>query len=110
MRCSESCQASCCEDCDIDGQDVDRLGEIEDILGDDYNLDRLRQLVEADKSGKLLVKYAESAKYSDEELAELTGYKCLICQRHSECLQSLSGTLCELDYEHFEKRVDNDRR
>lgn len=55
LRCSELCQASCCEGCDIDGQDVDRLGEIEDILGDDYDLDRLRELVEADKDGRCIV-------------------------------------------------------
>lgn len=29
-----------------------RLKEIEDILGDDYDLDRLKELVEADKEGK----------------------------------------------------------
>lgn len=29
-----------------------RLLEIEDILGDDYDLDRLRELVEADKDGR----------------------------------------------------------
>lgn len=30
-------------------QCVDRLAAIEDILGDDYDLDRLRELVEADR-------------------------------------------------------------
>lgn len=34
---------------------VNRLGEIEDILGDDYDLDRLRELVEADKEGRCVV-------------------------------------------------------
>ena len=32
------------------GEDIDRLAAIEDILGDDYELDRLRELVEADKT------------------------------------------------------------
>lgn len=30
-----------------------RLCQIEDILGDTYDLDRLRELVEADKQGRL---------------------------------------------------------
>ena len=29
---------------------IDRLAEIENILGDDYDLDRLRELVEADRN------------------------------------------------------------
>lgn len=34
---------------------VDRLGRIEDILGDTYDLDRLRELVVADKEGKSFI-------------------------------------------------------
>ena len=34
-------------------QTVDRLAAIEDILGDEYDLDRLRELVQADRDGKL---------------------------------------------------------
>ena len=30
----------------------ERLSSIEDILGDDYDLDRLRELVEADRGGR----------------------------------------------------------
>lgn len=33
------------------GDDVDRLAAIEDILGPDYDLDRLRALMEADRDG-----------------------------------------------------------
>lgn len=32
-----------------------RLAEIENILGDEYDLDRLKELVEADKGGRCLV-------------------------------------------------------
>ena len=32
-----------------------RLAAIEDILGDDYDLDRLRELVEADRDGRCVV-------------------------------------------------------
>lgn len=47
MRCSETCPYDCSEICDCEEFDrlVDRLGEIEDILGDDYDLDRLSVLV-----------------------------------------------------------------
>lgn len=34
---------------------VERLAVIEDILGDDYDLDRLRELVEADWDGRCVV-------------------------------------------------------
>lgn len=34
---------------------IDRLADIEDILGDDYDLDRLRELVEADRDGRCVV-------------------------------------------------------
>lgn len=39
---------------------VRRLSAIEDILGDDYDLDRLRELVEADKYTKELYKKIKS--------------------------------------------------
>lgn len=32
-----------------------RLKKIEDILGDEYDLDRLRELVEADREGRCVV-------------------------------------------------------
>lgn len=34
---------------------IDRLAAIEDILGDDYDLERLRELVEADRDGRCVV-------------------------------------------------------
>lgn len=37
------------------GNAIDRLAAIEDILGDTYDLDRLRELVEAEKAGKNFV-------------------------------------------------------
>lgn len=33
-----------------------RLADIEDILGDDYDLDRLKELVEADREGKVILR------------------------------------------------------
>lgn len=34
---------------------IDRLADIEDILGDGYDLDRLRELLEADRDGRCVV-------------------------------------------------------
>ena len=35
------------------GNAIDRLSALEDILGDDYDLIRLREIVEADREGRL---------------------------------------------------------
>ena len=37
------------------GDDIDQVAAIEDILGDNYELDKLRELVEADKEGRCAV-------------------------------------------------------
>ena len=37
------------------GEDIDRLAAIEDVLGDEYELDRLRELVEADRDERCVV-------------------------------------------------------
>ena len=37
------------------GEIVERFADIEDILGDDYDLDRLRELAEADREGRCVV-------------------------------------------------------
>lgn len=52
-----------CEDCfdvwsvpkKFMGNAIDRLAAIEDILGDTYDIDHLRGLVEADKSGRCTI-------------------------------------------------------
>ena len=43
------------DDPELLGGIVERLSEIEDILGDDYDLDRLRELVQADREGRCVV-------------------------------------------------------
>ena len=44
---------SFCEDGDCSNRRVwERLKSIEDILGDDYDLDRLRELVQAGREGR----------------------------------------------------------
>lgn len=112
LRCSESCQASCCEGCDIDGQDVDRLGEIEDILGADYDLDRLQKLITADRAGKIaILKYApgqfvyRAMIKPDKKSAQIVIEKCkdefdsLMLARTADVFESLemaARTLCEI--------------
>lgn len=57
MKCSGHCckEDFSCEDCAEFEKLVDRLGEIEDILGDDYDLSRLRELVQANRDGRCVV-------------------------------------------------------
>ena len=48
-----SCPFDC--PCEIEQALFDRLGAIEEILGDDYDLDRLKKLVAADRDGRCVV-------------------------------------------------------
>ena len=41
---------------------IDRLADIEDILGDEYDLDRLRELAQADREGRCVVLKADKKK------------------------------------------------
>ena len=52
IKCSEGCHLFSCEECERFGEEVDRLGQIEDILGDDYELGWLRELVEENKKSR----------------------------------------------------------
>ena len=45
---------TCNRDCD-QKKTWERLKKVEDILDDDYDLDRLRELVEADREGRCVV-------------------------------------------------------
>lgn len=55
----ETCVSDCCPFadpvCDRVQLIIDRLAAIEDILGDDYDLDRLRELVEADREKRCVI-------------------------------------------------------
>ena len=51
----------------LERESYDRLAAIEDILGDDYDLDRLRELVEADRAGKCVI--LPDSYYRDERAA-----------------------------------------
>ena len=48
-------EASISFECESVGDIVRRLATIENILGDEYDLDRLRELVEADREGRCVV-------------------------------------------------------
>ena len=55
-KCAENCRREiACENCEELGGVVDRLGAIEEILGDNYDLSRLRELVTADKEGRCVI-------------------------------------------------------
>ena len=57
VKCSKYCEKeeTMCIECERSDEIVDRLGAIEDILGDNYDLDRLRELAQADKEGRCVV-------------------------------------------------------
>ena len=76
--------ATGCEDC-IHGQLKDRLAAIEDILGDEYELDRLRELVEADREGRCVVLPTKTV----FELVWCAGYGCNLA-----CPVSVDGNGC----------------
>lgn len=57
LECSEVCKSrddEGCNGCPI-ANAFDRLAAIEDILGDEYDLDRLKELVQADREGRCVV-------------------------------------------------------
>ena len=47
---------------------VDRLSAVEDILGDEYDLDRLRELVQADREGRCVVIHPNSVTDDDYKI------------------------------------------
>ena len=67
LECREVCERQGddgCKTCPI-AKAFDRLAAIEDILGDEYDLDRLRDLVEADRDGRCVV--LPSGGYADKD-------------------------------------------
>ena len=56
LRCRNCChQGHCYSETDCISVLEERLAMIEDILDDEYDLDRLKELVEADREGKCVV-------------------------------------------------------
>ena len=57
LECREVCQRQedkGCKDCPI-AKAFDRLAAIEDILGDEYDLEKLKELVQAKRKGRCIV-------------------------------------------------------
>lgn len=103
MKCSEHCQNDTlqCGECDELDRFVDRLGSIEDILGDNYDLDRVKEAVRLIDKAIDLVQYtrdyllkipsadvapvvhAQWGKYEAFPLApSMNGYPCGNCGMH----------------------------
>ena len=59
LECREVCERQGddgCKTCPI-AKAFDRLAAIEDILGDEYNLERLKFIMDAERHGGLIVRY-----------------------------------------------------
>lgn len=55
-KCADVCEGVICEEEACSQRKTwERLKAIEDILGDGYNLDRLRELVQADREGRCFI-------------------------------------------------------
>lgn len=66
LECSEVCEREgSCKECPI-ARAFDRLAAIEDILGDDYDLDHLRELIQADREGRCFVLLVAPGPYAGE--------------------------------------------
>ena len=64
LECREVCQRQedkGCKTCPI-AKAFDRLAAYEDILGGEYDLDRLRELAQADREGRIVLRSAGAGK------------------------------------------------
>lgn len=52
LLCWRMCIKNSCERCDYMSKAINRLGEIEDILGEEYDLNYLRKLIEINQNKK----------------------------------------------------------
>ena len=68
-RCGKAGISECWTQEDCTQTVVDRLAEIEDILGDDYDIDRLLELARADREGRCVVLPAGGYSNKDGERA-----------------------------------------
>ena len=77
------------------GNAIDRLSELEDILGDDYDLDRLREIVEADREGRLEIFSPEGP----PAVFYIPDYE------DGLCLKDVSGLISKEEFEKVLKEV-----
>ena len=88
------------------GEAVDRLAAIEEVLGDEYDLDRLRDLVEADKAGRCVVlpcKPGDTVYMLSKSFDDFFGERCIvICSQFRLSLISKIGKTVFLTREEAE--------
>ena len=77
------------------GNAIDRLSELEDILGDDYDLIRLREIVEADRDGRLEIFSPEGP----PTVFYIPDYE------DGLCLKDVSGLISKEEFEKVLKEV-----
>ena len=94
LECREVCERqgdNGCKTCPI-ARAFDRLAAIEDILGDEYDLDRLRELAQADREGRCVVL---PCKPSDVTVYQLRNKKHArgigVSPRHISCATVWAG-------------------
>lgn len=97
-KCADVCEGMICEDDACSQRKTwERLKAIEDILGNEYDLDRLRELVQADSEGRCVVLS--------------TPMRPMICKPNDtdvycpRCGETLSGGWPESDYYDYRKMV-----
>lgn len=92
LECGEVCQRQDddgCATCTI-ARAFDRLAAIEDILGDEYDLDRLRELVQANREGDILRRNTPMSIYPDDDSSVEA---CPTCSS-GEYLYNDDGDIC----------------
>ena len=111
--CCESClgmpQNCDCEDCQREA--TNRLFAIENILGDEYDLDRLRELAQADREGRCIIlpdpqktpvlRKGTPVWYVDNETGEIEPGKVFIASYKDGKLDSFSVDFECGDFDEF---------
>ena len=77
---------------------LSRLAAIEDILGDEYDLDRLRELARADKEGRIRILSAGKGKSCGTcaNFQPVPGHKCGDCKARKYFRASQSRRACSM--------------
>ena len=91
-------EASISFECESVGDIVRRLAAIEDILGGEYDLDRLRELARADKEGRIRILFAGKGKSCGTcaNFQPVPGHKCGDCKARKYFRASQSRRACSM--------------
>ena len=113
LECREVCERQGddgCKTCPI-AKAFDRLAAIEDILGDEYDLDRLRELAQADREGRCIIlpdpqktpvlRKGTPVWYVDNETGEIEPGKVFIASYKDGKLDSFSVDFECGDFDEF---------